>query len=803
MLEKPRFYRVVIISNLLVFGIICFLSYKGFKNVEKILYAEDMARREMTENAVYHAVKNVEDTSRVIDAYFSEQMMRFSERLAAEYEKNPDVMSWNLDELKKEGGDFDIYIIDENLVVVRTTFPPDKGLDFKRFKNFRALLEERLQGDSFVTDFIEPSYKTGRLMKYSYMPSPDHRYIFELSIDVGKKFPGLNILDFKTVVEGLLKKHPEVRDINIYKFNREGKPVMEISQNRRSKGFVIPPENMKAVTDAVLYNELREVKDQKSILTYRYIPYNTYLASGEIDSWNSYLIEIIYDDKSLVKKIKKQRALLFSNLFLITLVFSVLVFILAYYLGRLEKVRHHLATVIERTSEGYCMIDLAYHIKEVNTALCRMLGYERDELLDYNIRALLQDEGLNYDYFLKGSDNNLHYTHEAVLPAKNGEKVNVLVKATLVRNEKGKPLYAFAFISDITERKRMEERLKFMSLHDGLTGLYNRTFFEQNMNSVTHGHYPLGIIVCDVDGLKIINDTLGHKKGDELLQAAAEAIKRACGQRDNIVISRIGGDEFALLAFKVSREELVEIAGRIKMEADVYNRHSEDLVLSVSTGMAWEDRPGKKVEDIFKEADNNMYREKLYQRQSVRSAIISTLKKAMEERDLVTEGHSERLQELAADFARYLGLPEEKVNEIRLLAQFHDIGKVGIPDRILFKQGDLTPEEKWEMERHCEIGYRIASASPDLLPVADFILKHHEWWDGKGYPLGLKGEEIPLECRILAICDAYDAMTSSRPYREGMTKEKALEVIEKEAGKQFDPELVKRFREYLMKRKAG
>jgi len=199
------------------------------------------------------------------------------------------------------------------------------------------------------------------------------------------------------------------------------------------------------------------------------------------------------------------------------------------------------------------------------------------------------------------------------------------------------------------------------------------------------------------------------------------------------------------------------------------------------------------LNSLFKEADNNMYREKLYHSQSSRSAIVKTLMKALEARDYITEGHADRLQTLVSDMASFIGLPEQKIIDLRLFAQFHDIGKVGIPDRILFKAGSLTAEEFTEMQRHCEIGYRIAKSAPDLNYVADWILKHHEWWNGQGYPLGLQGEEIPLECRILAITDAYDAMTSHRPYRKAMLHEEALQELKKCANIQFDPQLVQAF----------
>lgn len=215
--------------------------------------------------------------------------------------------------------------------------------------------------------------------------------------------------------------------------------------------------------------------------------------------------------------------------------------------------------------------------------------------------------------------------------------------------------------------------------------------------------------------------------------------------------------------------------------------------MSISVGYAVKNDTCTKLISLFKEADNNMYREKLHHSQSARSAIVQTLMKALEERDFITEGHADRLQELVVSLARAIGFSGRNITDLRLLAQFHDIGKVGIPDRILFKPGPFTTEEFVEMQRHCEIGYRIAQSAPDLVPIADWILKHHEWWNGRGYPLGLKEVEIPMECRILAIIDAYDAMTSDRPYRKAMSQHKALTELRKYAGRQFDPQLVLEF----------
>ena len=352
------------------------------------------------------------------------------------------------------------------------------------------------------------------------------------------------------------------------------------------------------------------------------------------------------------------------------------------------------------------------------------------------------------------------------------------------------------------EQKRVEEALKYFSLHDSLTGLYNRTYFEEEMRRIEKGRYDhVCIILCDVDGLKFINDTLGHQSGDSLLLAAAAVIKECFREGD--MVARVGGDEFAVL-LPNSPEVIVESScQRIREAVVTYNAAHAELLLSISMGFAVRNEESKSMGDLFREADNNMYREKLYHSQSTRSAIVQALMKALEVRDFITQGHVDRLQKMVAIVASFIGLPEPSITDLRLLAQFHDIGKVGIPDRILFKESLLTPEEWIEMQRHCEIGHRIALSAPDLIPIADWVLKHHEWWNGQGYPIGLKGEEIPIECRILAIADAYEAMISDRPYRKAMSHEEAVAELWTSAGSQFDPELVNRFIEALEKQKAG
>ena len=343
--------------------------------------------------------------------------------------------------------------------------------------------------------------------------------------------------------------------------------------------------------------------------------------------------------------------------------------------------------------------------------------------------------------------------------------------------------------ADITDLKLGEEKLKYLSLHDPLTGLYNRIYFEEEMSRIEKTRCgTVGILSCDVDGLKLVNDTLGHDQGDRLLAAAARVIRSSFREGD--LAARIGGDEFAVILPNTTESAVENACQRIQEAVESYNTTTPELPLSISVGFAIRNGSHKNLKDVFKEADNHMYRKKLYRTQSIRSTIVSTLINTLRARDLATEQHASRLEKLLVRMATLIGLPESTTADLSLLAKFHDIGKVGISDAILLKEGPFTPEEWAEMKRHCEIGYRIALSAADLVPIADWILKHHEWWDGQGYPLGIKGEEIPVECRLLAIADAYEALISARTYRRRYSPREAMAELRKYAGTQFDPELL-------------
>ncbi|MGE5578881.1 MAG: HD domain-containing phosphohydrolase [Bacillota bacterium] len=346
---------------------------------------------------------------------------------------------------------------------------------------------------------------------------------------------------------------------------------------------------------------------------------------------------------------------------------------------------------------------------------------------------------------------------------------------------------------DVTEQKIVEQRLKYVSLHDPLTGLYNRAYFEEELRRLERSSTdrPVSIISADVNGLKLINDTMGHKKGDDLLRAFAGVLTGAF--LSNGIVARVGGDEFAVILRRTGEEDASRALGRLDNAIALYNQTGPETPLSVSMGSATAGGTESSLEETFARADKAMYTDKLRAGTSAKSGIVKGLLAALAAKDFVAEGHVSRVTQVACELGQASGLTKKEMSDLALLSEVHDLGKVGIPDRILFKPGPLTPEEREEMKQHSSIGFRIAKASVDLAHVANLILHHHEWWDGSGYPAGLKGEEIPLECRILAIADAYDAMRSDRPYKKARSHDWAVAELRRCAGTQFDPELVERF----------
>ena len=374
-----------------------------------------------------------------------------------------------------------------------------------------------------------------------------------------------------------------------------------------------------------------------------------------------------------------------------------------------------------------------------------------------------------------------------------------------------------AQIAAPVENSRLYAKAEQRARIDELTGLFNRRHFDERIKQEIdrHSRYRgmLSLILIDLDFFKDFNDKKGHLAGDKMLAKVGRLMEMSVRNVD--MAFRYGGDEFAVLLPQATTDDAFVVAERIRGRI-ASEMGSKQAGITVSLGLASWPSDGVTPDEMFNAADRALYYAKRTggNRTSVVSKMLPSLTETVapeidiereslntiyalaatiEARDPYTYGHSRKVGRYAVALAEALGLPSEKVAIVSTAALLHDIGKIGIPDEVLNKVTELEPEE-WELIRsHSKLSAAIVGHVPSLIPCLPAILHHQERWDGTGYPSGLKGEAIPLEARILAVADTFDAMTSPRSYRGPMPYKEVLEELKRCAGSQLDPKLVEAF----------
>ncbi len=386
----------------------------------------------------------------------------------------------------------------------------------------------------------------------------------------------------------------------------------------------------------------------------------------------------------------------------------------------------------------------------------------------------------------------------------------------LARAREATQQYAGRIERQQSRMRQQAEKLRVLASTDALTGVCNyarwHATLERRLGRAAKTGAPLSVIVADVDDFKLFNDTYGHLAGDEALKAISGVIRSACRRTD--VIGRCGGDEFMIILPNTEREVASRIARRIlgKLEQCELRpaRATEAIPLRLAVGIATFPEDGATKDALIGYADAAMYDSKgvvqgnltIEEREEIQHDIgyptsafglLDGLVRAIDRRDHFTKAHSENEARYAVLMGEALGLSDESLRALRIAGLLHDVGKVGIPDRILRKPGRLTAAERETMQQHVLITERVVAGVPHLEDVLAAASSHHERFDGTGYPRGLKADEIPLLGRLLAVADAFSAMTEDRPYRKAMPLAAAVRELRDCSGTQFDPDLVEVF----------
>lgn len=448
----------------------------------------------------------------------------------------------------------------------------------------------------------------------------------------------------------------------------------------------------------------------------------------------------------------------------------------------------------------FLVLDIEGRIMEINEKGASILGYPRNNLLGrfwFDIAVPPEEKEQVRKYFKSLSMGRPEFEENVASRIRvfGGDRRTIRWNNSPIKDIYGEVKEILSIGMDITDEINAIQEVEKLTFNDPLTGLFNRNYMERIRDTFfVEENLPIGIVMGDVNGLKLTNDAFGHAAGDALLKDAGSLLKGSCRGKD--VVIRWGGDEFIVLFPCADRSVMARIAKRIddrfSISEDRLNQGA--LAPSLTIGTAVMECLEEGFEAALKKAEDMMYQRKILAGASWRSSILGSLESVLRERTSETREHIIRVTELSGKFADVAGLSDDEAGRLELLARLHDIGLIAVPSEILMKEGPLDQSEWMTVKRHPEVGYRIARAtSSETSSVADEILSHHERWDGEGYPNGLKEEEIPLLSRLLSIVDAFDAITHDRPYRKARTVQEAMEEIKSCAGGHFDPCLVALF----------
>ena len=427
--------------------------------------------------------------------------------------------------------------------------------------------------------------------------------------------------------------------------------------------------------------------------------------------------------------------------------------------------------------------EYSFYYLDCNPSYQNLLGVKKENIIGKEIREVIKEvEFFWFDAFIKVIEGKSNYEILEDYSAFYSRYYRSIIYSPA-------PMQLAVMIEDITESKTVENRLKDSTVTDFLTKLYNRRYFDEyQMDFNRAEHYPLGVFVVDVNHLKKVNDTYGHKIGDQLIVSVANILKEFI--RGKGLVIRWGGDEFLILLYRAnsaSCEVLKEMITKELQKIEI-----QDEPISVAIGYTIKKIKATDFISSFKQAEDRMMEHKKSNVNRTNGTLVDALLKVLWHKNNDEYRHSQRVALIAKRMAMELGLSKDELSILDMASMLHDIGKVLIDNQVLTKKEQLVELEEQLLYSHPQIGHDLLDSIFSSSKLSEIILQHHERYDGTGYPKGLKGEEIMIEARIIHLAETFDALTQST-YQTSLDYPEAIKIIQSESGKQFDPNLVDLF----------
>lgn len=464
-----------------------------------------------------------------------------------------------------------------------------------------------------------------------------------------------------------------------------------------------------------------------------------------------------------------------------------------------ERLAKQYENLFFQAPAGYVIYDEEDLILEANHRFCELAGMAREQVIGSRITSILLSESLNFFQTHKKRLLDGHPVSRAEIKVHTeagSQDVGVISRMIFPDADQfpaGRKVIG-SIIEDISSVKRQEAEILKISYRDTLTGLYNRRYYDEILQVVDRpGCYPLSVAVMDLDGLKTINDTLGHRYGDLSIKMVGRILEDEMDLK--WTVCRIGGDEFVVLAPKTEYAVLCEKIQEAQKK--ITRTEVGGIYLSVSCGTTVKQQEKESLRALIALAEDSMYTQKITQSIRQKQNIVDTILVHLFQENPKLEEHSRKVGAWMEQFADYLGMSSGQCRLLRDLGFYHDIGLGGIGRDKICLDFDLFAEEDIEYMRHPQVGNRIMRSIFGYEELAEMILYHHEYFNGKGYPYGRKGTDIPYLARLLAVVDGYDVIG-----RDEKAEQAAEEFLDKNKGVRYDPEIVECFLEFIKKHRG-